>query len=118
MKFILVLCLFVSSAFAFEGHEKITITKANKFATGVFTEQKHNAWPFPLLSIGHNMQSYQDYGGSPYWHDGLDIRSTQDQPIYAAVGGQVVNIENYVTGNPMYWEVAILDAEGFVWSPR
>lgn len=115
MKVFLVFCFLISSAFAFEGHERVTITKANKLATGVFTEQKHHAWPFPLLSIGHNMQSYQDYGGSPYWHDGLDIRATQDQPIYAAVGGQVVNIENYVMGNPMYWEIAILDEEGFVW---
>lgn len=61
------------------------------------------------------MQSYQNYGGSPYWHDGLDIRSVEDQPIFAAAGGVVVNIENYNPGNPLYWEIAILDADGFVW---
>jgi hypothetical protein len=61
------------------------------------------------------MQSFQDYSGSPYWHDGLDIRSREAQPIYASAGGKVVNIENYVTGNPLYWEIAILDNEGFVW---
>lgn len=61
------------------------------------------------------MQSYQDYGGSPYWHDGLDIRSQIDQPIYAATGGKVVNIENYVPGDELYWEVAIQDQAGFVW---
>ncbi len=112
MKYLLILLILTQTAFA---HERKTKTIANTFATATFTEQKNHPWPFPLLSIGHNMQSYQDYGGSPYWHDGLDIRATMDQPIYAPVGGKIVNIENYVAGNPMYWEVAILDDEGFVW---
>ncbi len=112
MKLIFVFLLLSQVAFA---HERTTITKANKLATAVFTEQKNHPWPFPLLSIGHNMQSYQNYGNSPYWHDGLDIRSKIDQPMYAPVGGKVVNIENYIPGNHMYWEVAILDDEGFVW---
>lgn len=112
MKLILAIILFSQFAFA---HERLTVTKANKLATAVFTGQKNHPWPFPLLSIGHNMQSYQDYGGSPYWHDGLDIRSNIDQPMYAPAGGKVVNIQNYIVGNPMYWEVAILDDEGFVW---
>lgn len=112
MKFLLLFILVIAPAFA---HEKMVKTKADKLAMGVFTGQKSHQWPFPLLSIGHNMQSYQDYSGSPYWHDGLDIRSVQDQPIYAASGGKVVNIENYIHGNHLYWEVAILDDEGFVW---
>jgi hypothetical protein len=116
MKFFFALLLLSQVAFANDHiHERKTITKANFLATGIFTEQKHHPWPFPLLSIGHNMQSYQNYDGSPYWHDGLDIRANQDQPIYSPVGGKVVNIENYIIGNPMYWEVAILDDEGFVW---
>jgi hypothetical protein len=112
MKFILVLLLSVTQVW---GHEKELKTKADLFAYGEFQSQGHHPWPFPLLSIGHNMQSYQNYGGSPYWHDGLDIRSVVDQPIYAAAGGKVVNVENYQPGNPLYWEVAILDDEGFVW---
>lgn len=112
MKFLLVLLLSMTLAIA---HEKEDRTKADFLATGKFTGQKTHPWPFPLLSIGHNMQSYQNYGGSPYWHDGLDIRSVLDQPIYASAGGKVVNVENYVSGNPLYWEVAILDDEGFVW---
>lgn len=112
MKFVLVLLLCLSQAWA---HEKELKTKADLFATGTFTGQKDHQWPFPLLSIGHNMQSYQFYGGSPYWHDGLDVRSVVDQPIHAAVGGKIVNIENYQRGNPLYWEIAILDDEGFVW---
>lgn len=112
MKFFVLLLLCATQAFA---HEKEMKTRADFMATAKFTEQKHHSWPFPLLSIGHNMQSYQDYGGSPYWHDGLDIRSKQDEKIFAAAGGKIVNIENYVRGNPLYWEVAILDKEGFVW---
>lgn len=112
MKTIFLMCLLSLSAFA---HEKELKTRADLLATGTFREQKNHPWPFPLLSIGHNMQSYQDYGGDPYWHDGLDIRARVDQPIYLAAGGKVVNIENYVKGNPYYWEIAILDEEGFVW---
>lgn len=112
MKFILIFILSFSSVFA---HEKELKTKADFFAKGVFKKKKSHPWPFSLLSIGHNMQSYQDYGGDPYWHDGLDIRSKIDQPIYSATSGLVVNIENYRPGNPLYWEVAILDEDGFVW---
>jgi hypothetical protein len=109
-----VIILFLWASFSF-AHEKNMLTKANLMATGSFSEQKYHPWPFALLSIGHNMQSYQNYGGSPYWHDGLDIRSKVDQPIYASAGGKVINLENYVRGNPLYWEVAILDEDGFVW---
>lgn len=112
MKFLLFLFLTATQAYA---HEKIFKTKADKVAFGVFTQQKFHQWPFPLLSIGHNMQSYQDYSGSPYWHDGLDIRANEDEKIFSATGGKVINIENYVRGNHLYWEIAILDEEGFVW---
>lgn len=112
MKFFLLLLLTATQVMA---HENVFKTRADSFATGKFTEQGQHQWPFPILSIGHNMQSYQDYGGSPYWHDGLDIRGNSEQTVYAAAGGKVVNIENYVAGNPLYWEVAIQDAQGFVW---
>lgn len=111
MKYLLLFSLLIGPALA---HDKDVKTVANRLAYGVFKAKKNHPWPFPLLSIGHNMQSYQNYG-DPYWHDGLDIRSREDQPIYAAAGGKVVNIENYVKGNPLYWEIAILDNDGFVW---
>ena len=112
MKFLLIFVLSISQVWA---HEKSVRTRADKLATATFTSQKTHPWPFALLSIGHNMQSYQDYSGSPYWHDGLDIRGNQEETVYAAAGGKVVNLENYVSGNPLYWEIAILDDEGFVW---
>lgn len=74
---------------------------------------KHE-WPVSVLSIGHNTASYQNYGGEPYFHHGLDIRADAGTDVLASVGGRVVNISNYGPG-PAYWEVAILDDAGFLW---
>lgn len=74
-------------------------------------------WPVQVKSIGHTTASYQRYGSvsGAYFHHGLDIRADAGSPVVASAGGKVVNIENYVPGNPAYWEVAILDREGFIW---
>lgn len=73
-------------------------------------------WPVKILSIGHTIASYQKYGlGQPYFHHGIDIRAQHGSDVLASRGGKVVNIENYVPGDPAYWEVAILDADGFIW---
>jgi hypothetical protein len=73
-------------------------------------------WPIKVLSIGHTMASYQYYAPSPaYFHHGLDIRGNAGEPVYATRGGRVVNIENYMPPQDAYWEVAILDDEGFIW---
>ncbi len=73
------------------------------------------SWPVRVQSIGHTNASYQRYGWTtPYFHHGLDIRADAGEAVYASVGGRVVNIENYMPG-PDYWEVAILDDEGFLW---
>jgi hypothetical protein len=45
-------------------------------ATGdpnLLTDHGVYAWPFALDSIGWSMQSYQDYGGAPYFHHGMDM---------------------------------------------
>lgn len=112
MRFLLFVLLLSSTAFA---HQREVKTKADSMAFGIFNSQRNHQWPFALKSIGHNMQSYQDYSGSPYWHDGLDIRGDKGQGIYSTAPGKVVNIQNYISGNPLYWEVAIRDDEGFVW---
>ncbi|NBX68945.1 MAG: hypothetical protein EBR01_08290 [Proteobacteria bacterium] len=74
-------------------------------------------WPVKLLSIGHTMASYQRYGGlgGAYFHHGLDIRADAGSDVLASVGGTIINIENYMPGDPAYWEVAILDRAGFIW---
>ncbi len=72
-------------------------------------------WPFALDSIGWSMQSYQDYGGTPYFHHGMDMMKVYGTNVYNQSGGQVINIENYRPGWDLYWEVAILDLEGYIW---
>lgn len=74
-----------------------------------------HAWPFEPLSIGHTMASYQRYGWGAYFHHGLDIRGDAGTPVRAAAGGTVVNVGNYNGGSRLYWEVAILDDDGFLW---
>ena len=66
------------------------------------------AWPFELNSIGWSMQSYQDYGGTPYFHHGMDMMKMWGTEVYNRSGGQVINIENYNPGWDLYWEVAVL----------
>lgn len=78
-------------------------------------EAEKAPWPFEALSIGHTMASYQRYGWQPYFHHGIDIRGDEGTEVRAAVGGQVVNVANYNGGSRYYWEVAILDAQGFLW---
>jgi hypothetical protein len=72
-------------------------------------------WPFSLDSIGWNMQSYQYYGGTPYFHHGMDMMKIYGTQVINRSGGQVINIENYDPGNPLYWEVAVLDPDGYIW---
>lgn len=76
-------------------------------------------WPFESgdpCPVGHACHSYQKYGfGQPYFHHGIDIRMNAGSVIYSSTGGKIVNIENYVAGNDLYWEVAVLDDEGFLW---
>lgn len=75
-------------------------------------------WPFVWDQMGHLLSSYQGYGSldSAYFHHGIDMVSNQPNvPVYTRSGGQVVNVENYNTPPALYWEVAILDPEGYVW---
>ena len=87
-------------------------------ATGDPTLQNEHgvyAWPFDLNSIGWSMQSYQDYGGASYFHHGMDMMKMWGTNVYNRSGGQVINIENYQPGWDLYWEVAILDPDGYIW---
>lgn len=75
-------------------------------------------WPFVWNQMGHLNSSYQGYGSldSAYFHHGIDMVSNQPNvPVYTRSGGQVVNVENYNEPSALYWEVAILDPEGYVW---
>jgi hypothetical protein len=86
-------------------------------ATGDPNSTDHGvyAWPYALDSIGWSMQSYQDYGGAPYFHHGMDMMKMYGTDVFNRSGGQVINIENYRPGWDLYWEVAILDPDGYIW---
>ncbi len=72
------------------------------------------AHPHAYDIIGHTNASYQWYGGEPYFHHGLDSRTTANAQVRTPIAGTVVNIENYVP-NELYWEVGIIDENGFLW---
>ncbi|MCK5072759.1 MAG: peptidoglycan DD-metalloendopeptidase family protein [Bacteriovoracaceae bacterium] len=72
-------------------------------------------WPFNPLSIGHTMSSYQQYDdGAAYFHHALDIMGHAEQEIFSSTDGKVINIEKYGP-DELFWEVAILDDNGFIW---
>ena len=66
------------------------------------------------FTLGHAIQSYQYYGGTPYFHHGVDIMAQDGTEIYSRSGGQVINVERY-SKMYLYWEVAVLDPEGYIW---
>lgn len=75
-------------------------------------------WPFAIEQMGHLNSSYQLYSTSPndaYFHHGIDMLAPDGTQVRTPVSGQVVNIENYSSPSDLYWEVAILDPQGYVW---
>ncbi len=85
----------------------------------VFTEGVGDyPWPFAPFdqsqTLGHLIHQYQNYGGAPYFHHGIDIMVDAGTDVFSITSGYVVNIENYRPGI-YYWEVAIEDLDGFLW---
>lgn len=123
--FILLVFLNIFSAFA--KHDLHHLAEKNyhpdylKYAHGLLSQRtgvELAPWPVHYLSIGHNMTSYQLYGfnlDEAYFHHGLDIRANKGEKVTASKGGKVLGVTNYVRGNSLYWEVAILDKDGFIW---
>ena len=75
------------------------------------------SWPFAIDQVGHLDSSYQLYSedtNDAYFHHGIDILAEDGTQVRTPVAGQVVNVENY-NYTELYWEVAILDPEGYVW---
>ena len=75
-------------------------------------------WPFAIEQMGHLNSSYQLYSSKvsdAYFHHGIDMLAASGTQVRTPVAGQVVNIENYSYPSELYWEVAILDPEGYVW---
>lgn len=75
-------------------------------------------WPFAFDQMGHLNSSYQLYSSDltdAYFHHGIDMLADAGTQVRTPCTGQVVNIENYSYPAELYWEVAILDPEGYVW---
>jgi hypothetical protein len=76
-------------------------------------------WPFSPTSepnvVSNIMEDWQDFGSSPYFHGGLDMRADAGTDVHACAAGKVVRRANYRSGDPIYWEVAIQDATGMIW---
>jgi hypothetical protein len=85
--------------------------------TGLAGLHDKYAWPVEEgapFTIGHVIQSYQYYGGTPYFHHGTDIMAMHGTRLYSRSGGQVINVERYAKMY-LYWEVAVLDPDGYIW---
>src|SRR5512136_348003 len=70
-------------------------------------------WPFPpqdsVHPLGNAWGSYQDYGGTPYCHNGADIMSPPLWPVTVIKDGYVKAI--FQSGNP-YNGIIVADSAG------
>lgn len=67
-------------------------------------------WPFApdaQHAIGNTYGEYQNYGGSPYLHPGIDVFGTPGQAVYAVRRGVVKAI--LTTSGYWHWRVAVGD---------
>jgi len=69
-------------------------------------------WPLPPLdstqALGNNWGEYQNYGGSPYMHPGIDVMGiTVGKPVHAVQDGVVKAW--LTTSGPWHWRLAIAD---------
>lgn len=72
--------------------------------------QSRDLLPWPLAPnsqhpIGNTYGEYQNYGGSPYLHPGIDVLGNPYQPVYAVADGVVKAV--LTTSAQYHWRVAI-----------
>ncbi|MFO7638434.1 MAG: T9SS type A sorting domain-containing protein [bacterium] len=71
-------------------------------------------WPhFPTNQphhVGNYWGNYQDYGGSPYLHNGIDIMTVSMAPCVAIKAGYVKQI--WTNANPLYNGLTVADSAG------
>ncbi len=69
------------------------------------------AWPLePQVQhpVGNTYAEFQDYGGAPYMHPGVDVMGAPGDPVYAVRSGVVKAI--LTTSGVYHWRVAIGDS--------
>jgi len=69
--------------------------------------------PWPLApneqhEVGNTYGEYQNYGGSPYLHPGVDVMGAGGQPVYAVAPGVVKAV--LTTSGQWHWRVAVADS--------
>lgn len=72
--------------------------------------QARDILPWPLQAnsqhpIGNSYGEYQNYGGSPYLHPGIDVLGSPNEPVYAVADGVVKAV--LTTSGQYHWRVAI-----------
>ncbi|MCU0610180.1 MAG: M23 family metallopeptidase [Candidatus Eisenbacteria bacterium] len=70
-------------------------------------------WPFlpdTLPPIGNSYGEYQNYGGFPYRHPGVDFMGAHYEPVYAVAPGVVKAV--LTTSGSYHWRVAVGDSAG------
>jgi hypothetical protein len=71
-------------------------------------------WPVQADSaihhLGNSYGEYQNYGGAPYFHPGIDILVPAGTPVYAIKSGYVKAV--LTTSAELHWRVAIGDSAG------
>ena len=82
---------------------------------GSHPSQPRLALPWPLgtntqRAVGNTYAEYQNYGGSPYLHPGIDVLGADFEPVYAVSSGYVKAI--LTTSAQYHWRVAIGDSAG------
>ncbi|MGD8396096.1 MAG: FlgD immunoglobulin-like domain containing protein, partial [Candidatus Eiseniibacteriota bacterium] len=73
---------------------------------------RHAPIPWPIVPnsqhpVGNTWGEYQNYGGSPYPHPGVDVLGDPGQPVYAVREGVVKAI--LTTSGDWHWRIAIGD---------
>ncbi|MGB5105172.1 MAG: peptidoglycan DD-metalloendopeptidase family protein [Candidatus Zixiibacteriota bacterium] len=61
-------------------------------------------------ALGNSYGEYQNYGGTPYMHPGIDILHPAGTPVYAVKAGWVKAV--LTTAADLHWRVAIGDTDG------
>lgn len=71
-------------------------------------------WPIEPFDSSHGLGNsygeYQDYGGTPYLHPGIDILHPAGTPVFAVKPGWVKAV--LTTAAELHWRVAIGDSAG------
>jgi hypothetical protein len=99
-------------------HHKLSILFLFAFLLFFFVPQAESIrWPFDpgnvSLPLGNGYGEYQDYGGDPYYHPGIDIMQPYASPVYAVKAGLVKAV--LTTSAQYHWRVSVGDSAGAQW---